>query len=710
MRINKDKFSFFDYINKGVIIINYDYELLYYNKWIKTNLNVVNDKNHTLIDILPKNMNFLKVKIDDVMKYKNVLYLSYALHKKNLSINYGNKNIFFNLYIYYFEDEKIFLYIDNITNYINNLKKIKELNEGINENLTRLENENKKNRLLAKLTDVFNKSYSVKDVSKKLLNTLKFYYANSNLTLYLLEKNNKRLKLVASIDVEDWIRKEYSTILLDKEKALSAKILFNKAPLFINSIEEYAKKYEAFKKTHSKSVIFIPLVDFNGNSVGIIHVGFNENRSYKKDERDYIKLVSSYIGIGISKIILMDEQRKYAKSLKEEVDSKTKQLVDSNEKLKKIASLYSELVETQTELICKTDKDNRITFANKSFMNFFSKKKTNILNKKFTELIDKENYEIFLNTIKNINDINKSGDIQLKIKIGKSYKTISFLINKIFNDGKLDGYQIVGRDRTSRINAENIIKEQKELIKNSERLSMLGRVSASIIHEINTPVTYIRTNSEIIDEKIKFLIDKINDKEVNKSEIKKELDKIILMNNDIHEGTDRIVSITRNMRAFIKGESEKEQVFVSDIIYNALNIIYPKWNGKIEIINKVNEQDKIFCIKGQIEQVFINLLLNAINAVIKNNKRTIYIRAYMESKFTIIEIEDNGIGISKHNMEKIFNPLFSANILNEGTGLGLSIVKEIIDSHNGRIIVESEINKGTKFTIKIPLMEKKWKN
>ena len=108
----------------------------------------------------------------------------------------------------------------------------------------------------------------------------------------------------------------------------------------------------------------------------------------------------------------------------------------------------------------------------------------------------------------------------------------------------------------------------------------------------------------------------------------------------------------------------------------------------------------IDCYGGQLNQVLMNIIDNAIFAI--GDSGDIYIRTYNKNNILYVEIEDTGKGIAKENLEKIFEPFFTTKGVGEGTGLGMSISYKIIDSHGGKIEVESELNKGTKFTIILP--------
>jgi two-component system NtrC family sensor kinase len=141
-------------------------------------------------------------------------------------------------------------------------------------------------------------------------------------------------------------------------------------------------------------------------------------------------------------------------------------------------------------------------------------------------------------------------------------------------------------------------------------------------------------------------------------------------------------------------------VDINKEIDTTLNILYNKYKNKATIHKEYTAVQPIDCYGGQLNQVLMNIIDNAIFAI--GDSGDIYIRTYSKNNILYIEIEDNGKGIAKENLEKIFEPFFTTKGVGEGTGLGMSISYKIIDSHGGKIEVESELGKGTKFTVILP--------
>ncbi len=699
-----DSFYIFDYIAKGIIIANKEGQIIFSNRWINEILEINNHKkNYYLENILPIDLKFIIKKVKESIEKNKLFYLSYALHKSRLYLPFKSKQkIFFNLSIIPFGKENVFIYFDNITYYVNALKKLKGLNEKLKNNILSIKEEKAKYQLLTKLTDIFNEEFIfIKEATEKILKLLKSYFKTGRLTFFFCNKLDKSLRLLAEIGGCKKIKEEFFKIDVNKDNTFSAKLLKKSTlPAFVEDTDKYCNKIPSLKKLKVKSLIFIPLMDFKDDPVGMIHIGFENKRKFSKELRNFVRLISKNIGIGMAKIMLTDELREYSYRMKEKVDEKTKEL-------REIAFLYSTLIENQSEIICKLNPDLKIEFANKSFLKLFKLKKKSAEANNFLSFFNENNQSLILTSLENLTKKVPMEELQLKVKTPSGEKTIVFILKALFKKGKLEGYQVVGRDITRRKRAEEIIKKQKEWIKNSEKLAMLGRISASIVHEINTPVTYIRANSELIEHQLKDLMEKINEENLDKEELINELNELRATSRDIFKGTDRIIGITRGMKAFVKGEVEKSTIYLNELVNEALHLTYQKWYGKVKIKKEIESNTEIFCIKGQMEQVIINLLLNAIDAVRKKGKKEIIIRGWNEDNRAYLKVEDFGEGIPKDNISKIFNPLFSTKNVKEGTGLGLSVVKEIVESHNGVICVDSELNKGTKFKIILPLEEDK---
>lgn len=272
---------------------------------------------------------------------------------------------------------------------------------------------------------------------------------------------------------------------------------------------------------------------------------------------------------------------------------------------------------------------------------------------------------------------------------------------------------------------EDLKNAQAQLVQ-SEKLSSLGQLSAGIAHEINNPLGFIDNNIVILGEYIDSysevlramdllkkaiksqdlqkaidMVEKIDELEekVNLSFINADIENLIRQSKD---GADRIKKIVQDLRTFTrKDDGQIELHNVEDIIESVLSIVWNEIKYKTDIIKEYSSIPVVKCNAQKLGQVFINLFVNASQAI--KEKGIITIKTYSKEKSVFIEISDTGQGISKENIDKIFDPFFTTKEVGKGTGLGLSISYEIVKQHKGEMKVVSEVNKGTKFIIELPL-------
>ena len=262
---------------------------------------------------------------------------------------------------------------------------------------------------------------------------------------------------------------------------------------------------------------------------------------------------------------------------------------------------------------------------------------------------------------------------------------------------------------------EELKKTQLQLFQ-SEKMASIGQLAAGIAHEVNNPVGYISCNLELMQNHfvaIKTLQTEIEKLKTEPSFAKLQqtvadvkLDKVVNhMEKGIREsleGTERIKKIIDALRTFAyKGDDKFELANINTEIEHILNIIWNEIKYKSEVIKAYGDIPMIRCNRYQLGQVFMNIILNAVQAI--KEKGVIRITTYQKGNYVNVEIRDNGIGIPERNLSKIFEPFFTTKEVGKGTGLGLSIAYNIIKNHNGTIEVQSKVNEGTTFTIKLPV-------
>lgn len=261
------------------------------------------------------------------------------------------------------------------------------------------------------------------------------------------------------------------------------------------------------------------------------------------------------------------------------------------------------------------------------------------------------------------------------------------------------------------------LKEAQVQLIQSEKMASLGQLVAGIGHEIKNPLNFIYGNTNFMKtyvENLKRMIwvleeetklgeggaDRVESlkKEINYSFMIEDLDALI---QNFEEGAERIHSIITDLKTFSRMDSDEFQlVNIHEPIDLALNLLQNEYRDSIRIHKEFGDLPAVECHPGKIGQVFLNLLVNACQAICQEGD--IWIRTRSKNEMALVEIEDNGSGISQPNLGKIFEPFFTTKPVGRGTGLGLSISYGIVQQHRGNIRVESSEGKGTKFQIQLP--------
>ncbi len=235
--------------------------------------------------------------------------------------------------------------------------------------------------------------------------------------------------------------------------------------------------------------------------------------------------------------------------------------------------------------------------------------------------------------------------------------------------------------------ALNELQDTQLKLINSEKMASLGQLVAGVAHEINTPVASIKSNNEIT----KKLITQIPD-----NEIKDLLQEINLIDTEAIERINRLVI---SLRKFVRlDEAELQEADINKEIDLTLDLIRHETKNRIDIIKNYGKIPPVKCYPNMLNQVFMNILVNAAHAI--KNKGIITIDTDYKDNNLIVKIRDNGCGIKEP--DKIFFAGYTTKSAGVGTGLGLAISQKIIEKHNGKINVKTKLNKGSEFCITIP--------
>ena len=261
--------------------------------------------------------------------------------------------------------------------------------------------------------------------------------------------------------------------------------------------------------------------------------------------------------------------------------------------------------------------------------------------------------------------------------------------SKVFSDDRGKPLQIkcVVQDITDRKIAEQELKKYQEQLMHAEKLSSIGKLSASIAHEVNNPLFGIRN----VLERTKLTVN-MKPKDMN------------FIDMAISE-TDRIANLIKKLNDFYRPSSDKRERIDIHMVLNEIFLLTQKELSKRNIQLKTRFDQKlppVTAVPDQIKQVMLNLIQNAMDALPKSGGK-INIKTSKEDSLLKIQIKDNGMGMTPEVTEQIFHPFFTTKLKVVGTGLGLPVSHGIIQSHGGTIEVESTPGKGSIFTVSLPI-------
>ncbi|QIR37088.1 GHKL domain-containing protein [Tolypothrix sp. PCC 7910] len=261
---------------------------------------------------------------------------------------------------------------------------------------------------------------------------------------------------------------------------------------------------------------------------------------------------------------------------------------------------------------------------------------------------------------------------------------------------------------------------QAQLIQ-TEKMSSLGQMVAGVAHEINNPINFIYGNIQCADEYIKDLLNLVNLYEQQYPEsnciIEETIEDIdlVFLRQDLLKlldsmkiGAERIREIVLSLRNFSRlDEADSKEVDIHEGIDNTLLILSHKIKSDIKVLTNYRDLPLVECYPAQINQVFMNILSNAIDALLELESQTskhIFIEtSKLDDTYIKVGIRDNGPGIPPEIRNKLFDPFFTTKPVGKGTGLGLSICYQIIENHKGKIELASEVGQGTEFAILLPI-------
>ena len=289
------------------------------------------------------------------------------------------------------------------------------------------------------------------------------------------------------------------------------------------------------------------------------------------------------------------------------------------------------------------------------------------------------------------------------------------------------------RQRTGELTVANAALQaekaaQQELIKKlaeahnqllqSEKMASIGQLAAGVAHEINNPIGFVNSNLGTLQRYVQDMLKALSAYENSEGELpaetraalaemKQQID-IAYMRKDVGsllsesmDGLQRVKRIVQDLKDFSHTEKqEKQWANLEQGLDSTLNIVWNELKYKADVIKEYAGIPQIECIPAQLNQVFLNLLMNAVQSIDAHGRITV--RTGMDRDGVWVEVADTGKGIKPEHLSRIFDPFFTTKPVGSGTGLGLSLSYNIVHEHGGRIEVNSELGKGSVFRVVLP--------
>jgi PAS domain S-box-containing protein len=488
---------------------------------------------------------------------------------------------------------------------------------------------------------------------------------------------------------------------------LTGWMLKNQTPLLINDLQNDPRfKNVATQDFPMHSLLSVPL-RAKGEMVGLLNL-FNKRTpgGFTPDDQRLLSIIASQSAQIVENVRLYEELQRQSAELQE---SETK---------------YRSLMQEAGEAILLADfGSRRILEVNEKAEQLTGIPRAVLRGRTLAEVVPLDEFsspgtfeDMATSGHLNFSNVLLRNDSSASTRIDVSATLVSYGGNRII---QVICHDVTQREQLAehlRHHAEELEREVEERtldLRNSqtqlvqqEKMAALGKLVAGIAHEMNTPIGTITSNADTLSRSLTRLRDLVRSEDCPEA-IKQSsaLTRVLSVLEDIARinqlACDRIITIVSSLRNFARlDEADFQMADLHEGLESTLTLVHHELKNRIQVVKEYGDIPSIRCHPNQINQIFMNMLVNGAQAI--KNEGVITIRTFREDDIVNVQFSDTGVGIPPENLPRIFDPGFTTKGVGVGTGLGLSICFKIVQDHGGRIDVESEPGKGSTFTIRLP--------
>ncbi len=348
-----------------------------------------------------------------------------------------------------------------------------------------------------------------------------------------------------------------------------------------------------------------------------------------------------------------------------------------------VRKYLEELLEHANALIVVVDPGGRVVVFNRQLARLTGLRREDVLGEDFLSFVaDTERLRLMRVMAAALKGEAVSNFETRLLGAGGKEVRVSFATSSVMTaDGSVEGVIAIGQDLT-------VVRELEKRVIHAEKLASLGQLAASVVHEINNPMTAVATYAHAL------LARRLGDPKADGADQEK-LRKIL-------QASERILNFTKDLVSYARPAQDKPEVVdphaVLETAVSFCDHVLAQ-NG-VTVEKRFERVPKVRAVKGNLVQVFVNLITNACHAMSRGGRVTL--STAVDGGEVVVQVRDTGSGIAPEHLPRVFEPFFTTKPDGKGTGLGLSIVQGIVENHGGDIRVESTVGEGTVFTIRLP--------